>query len=183
MQRTLKILCLSIIVLTAFRGTVFRTIVKYQDIGNRSVVVITNDELIDKITAKSDTHISELNEIVKIAEQITIDELSFTSEKTTSNPNDLILSKKANCVGYSAMFNSIANFIIKRDGLQDEFEAHHKIGQLSLLGVNVHQYFDNTFFRDHDFNVIRNKKTGETYTTDPSLSDYLHISRIAKKNS
>jgi len=60
-------------------------------------------------------------------------------------------------------------------------EAKHQIGQLEFLGINLHQYFDNPFFKDHNFNTITDNKTHKTLAIDPSVSDYLWISKVALK--
>ena len=111
---------------------------------------------------------------------ITTEELHFITSRASNNPNDLINSKQANCIGYSAMFNSIANYLIKKNQLESKIEVQHKIGQLYLLGIDIHQFFDSPFFRDHDFNEIKNKETGEVISVDPSVSDYLWINSISK---
>ena len=61
-------------------------------------------------------------------------------------------------------------------------EAQHKIGHLSLLEMNLHQFFESAFFKDHDFNELNNKKTGQTISIDPSVSDYLWIKKSLKMN-
>ncbi len=62
-----------------------------------------------------------------------------------------------------------------------EVEATHKIGQLDFLGIDLHQFFESSFFKDHDFNQIRNLGTGEVILVDPSISDYLWINRVVSK--
>ena len=118
---------------------------------------------------------------MEIADKITKEELKFTTNRASNNPNELINTNQANCVGYSAMFNSIANYLIRKYKLQNEIKSEHKIGQLELFGINLHQFFESPFFRDHDFNEITNKISGEKIFIDPSVSDYLRIKRVAKK--
>ncbi|WP_025741814.1 hypothetical protein [Aquimarina pacifica] len=115
-----------------------------------------------------------------MADEITKTELKFTTNRASNNPNILINTRKANCVGYSAMFNSIANFLIKNNDLENKIKAEHKIGKLDFLGINIHQFFKGTFFRDHDFNELTNKETGKKIVIDPTVSDYLRINRITK---
>ena len=81
------------------------------------------------------------------------------------------------------MFNSIANQIIISKGLTREIESKHKIGKLELLGLNMHQFLKSPFFRDHDFNQLRNLKTGEEISIDPSLSDILWIEKVIIKSN
>ena len=61
---------------------------------------------------------------------------------------------------------------------QTEYKAEHKIGEIKLLGIDVHQYFDSQFYKDHDFNEVRNLVTGEKVSIDPTLSDYLRIETV-----
>lgn len=121
-----------------------------------------------------------MEEIAKIATGITGEELQFTMDHVSSNPNELIHANRANCVGYSAMFNSIANYLIRTNKLESEMEATHKIGKLSFWEFDLHQLFNSAFFRDHDFNELKNKKTGKVIFVDPSVNDYLMVTRITK---
>ncbi len=180
MNRTLKAIGIIILMLIIFRGSVYRLIIKYNEIGTRPEIEITNESLIEKIENKSANKKMGLKEIVNVAMDIKNKELKFTTNRASNNPNELMNTKLANCVGYSAMFNSIANHLIRMNELQSEMEAEHKIGQLELFGINLHQFFEDTFFRDHDFNEIIDKKTGDKISIDPSVSDCLCINRVAK---
>ncbi len=166
--------------LIIFRGFVYRLSVKYNEVGTRPEIEITNERLIEKIQNASAGKRIGANEIVKIACKVTSKELRFSTSQVSHDPNQLINTHRANCVGYSAMFNSIANYLIEVNGLSDEIRAEHKIGQLEFLGFNLHSIFDDPFFSDHDFNEIKVLNTGEVISVDPSVSDYLWISRISK---
>jgi len=181
MKKFLQIIVFSILVLILFRGTIYRFFIEYTEIGKREKLEITDEKLIQKIKNKSANRQLNLKSIVNIASEITREELSFTTNRISNNPNVLINLKQANCVGYSAMFNSIANYLISKNELQDEIEAEHKIAQLSILGINLHQFFDSPFFADHDFNEVKNIKTNELISIDPSVNDYLRINRINKR--
>lgn len=161
-----------------FRGIIYRFAINYRAIGTRTEIKITNKELIEKINIKSEGRKVNFKEILEIADEITNEELTFTINKASNNPNELINTKRANCVGYSAMFNSITNHLIRKKELENRIEASHKIGQLDLFGINLHQFFENSFFKDHDFNVIKNKETDEVISIDPSISDYLIIKTV-----
>jgi len=180
MNKILKITGLIILILIVFRGFIYRQIVNYTEIGLRDEIEITNRELIRKIEAKSKNRNIDLEIIAEIAEKITSEELNFTMNRTSNNPNVMIDTNQANCVGYSVMFNSISNYLIRMNKLQNQFEAKHKIGELDLLGINLHQFFESPFFRDHDFNDLTDKETGKIISVDPSLSDYFQIKRISK---
>ena len=89
------------------------------------------------------------------------------------------MSKKANCVGYAAMFNAIASYLIKKQGVENEYEVQHKIGKLDFLGIDLHQYSGSPFFKDHDYNIICNKITKEEVAVDASVADYLWVERVS----
>jgi len=180
MKKFLKIIGILILIIVLFREIIYRLAINYRTIGIRTEIEITNKELIKLIETKSKDREVDFKEILKIADEITIEELKFTIDRASNNPNELINTKKANCIGYSAMYNSITNYLIKQNRLQDKIEARHKIGQLDLFGINLHQFFENSFFKDHDFNEIENKETGQIILIDPSISDYLYIKRVSK---
>ncbi len=182
MKKFLKISGILILVLMLFRGVIFRLVIKYNDIGTRSVVVLTNKKLIEKIDRESDNIEIDIKSILSIANGITTEALGFTTGQASNNPNQLINSKQANCVGYSAMFNSIADYLIRKNNLQGEIKAEHKVGQLELFGINLHQYFESSFFKDHDYNELVDKKTGDKIAIDPTVSDYLWIKRVATRD-
>lgn len=185
MRRIKKLLVLfgiSILAMILLRGSIFRLVVKYNDVGNRSEVRLTDKSLIDKIENRSENGEHDLDGIVALAREITDEELTFTTSRASGNPNELFRTKRANCVGYAAMFNSIANYLIRKHQLQDELKAEHKVGQLDLLGIDLHQFFDSPFFRDHDYNLVVNKATGEIIAIDPTVSDYLWIGRVSERD-
>ena len=183
MKKAVKIIGLSILILVLFREMVFRKTIKYVEIGSRPEIEITNGKLIEKIERNSENKDFDLQEICELAADITKEELEFTTNRASNNPNELINTHQANCVGYSAMFNSIANFLIRKNKLTGEIEAKHRIGKLEIFGINLHQYFQSPFFKGHDFNEVTNKTTGERVFIDPSVSDYLLIKRVAKKQA
>jgi len=99
----------------------------------------------------------------------------------SNNPNKVWSDKKANCIGYSALFNSIVNHLIVQQDQERLYKARHLKGQLYFLGINVHPLFDSPFFKDHDFNEIENRMEGVKIYVDPSVSDYLGIKEIRSK--
>ncbi len=181
MKRFMVAVIVLLIVLTLFRGFIYRTIVKYDEIGTRSAIEISNPILLQLIESKIANKSIGFKEVIEISRDLTIEQLEFTTKDSSNDPNDLVYSKLANCIGYAAMFNSLANHLINENNLEEEIEAKHRIGKLNLLGIDLHQYFDNPFFKDHDFNDIINKSTGEIVSVDPSLCDYLMIHTISKK--
>jgi hypothetical protein len=182
MKKTRKIIGITILILILFRGFVYRLLINYNEIGTRTEIKITSQELINKIESQSSNRNIDFEGIISIANSVTNEQLRFTGNSASNNPNELINTNQANCIGYSAMFNSVANYLIKENELNQEIESKHKIGLLDLLGINLHQFFESSFFRDHDFNEMKNLKTGETILIDPSVSDYLWIKKVSSNS-
>ena len=72
--------------------------------------------------------------------------------------------------------------MLEKNRLSDLWVATPQIGQLYLMGKNIHPYFNSAFFKDHDFVIIENLKTGEIVAVDPSLHDYTGIQHVDLKN-
>lgn len=182
MNKLVKILVVFVVSSFILKGVIFRMCVKYKAIGERPIISITSQNLKARVESSTSMKSMDLKKIVDLAGRITLNELSFSSKKKSQNPNDLINSKEADCVGYAALFNSVANYLILKHQLQDEIIATHKIGQLNLFGVDVHPYINDPFFKDHDYNEIKNIKTGEVILIDPSLRDYTGVKWVVEKN-
>jgi len=181
MKKLLKIFVLIILSLILLRGIIYRQIIKYKSVGVRNEIVLTNQELIKRIENNINDDQISIKKIVNIARNITSKELKFTSKKTSVNPNKIGINSSTNCVGYSATFNSIVNYLIKKNHLEKSIKATHEIGKMELLGNDIHQYFKSPFFKDHDFNKVVNLETGETILIDPTINDYLGIKTVSLK--
>lgn len=160
-----------------FRGGVYRCLVEYVEVGQRTDIPITNRHLMDLIEQRSQNKPSNAEQLMSVAMDITCDHLQFTFAQTPSDPNTLVETHQANCVGYSAMFQSVVQYIIHKYQLEQQWQCKHLIGKLYVCGVDIHPCFDTPFFKDHDFNLIKNLQTGQTLYADPSTGDYLWIPR------
>jgi len=78
----------------------------------------------------------------------------------------------------ASFFITTCKYVLKKYNLEDKWIVQQQIGQLYFLGTNVHTYFNSSFFKDHDFVTIENKKTGEIIAVDPTVNDYLFIDNI-----
>ena len=177
---------ITILILTTvgllFRGWFYRHLVTYKSVGLRTNYSATNEKLTDYIDTSIDNQTNpEIEQIVKHGLSITSRQLNFTSNKNDIDPNKLITSKTAHCVGYASFFATTCNYLLKRYNLADRWTAKPQIGQLYFLGTNIHKYFNSAFFKDHDFVTIENKKTGEILAVDPTANDYLRIDFITYK--
>lgn len=180
LKRTIGILSIIILIVIIFRGPLYRSFIKYQPVQKRTDYAITNPELIsvcelNGILGKD----SSINDIIRKSLQITSEQLDFTFSKVASNPNELVNAHKANCIGYAAFFTVVCNYQFNELKYSGNWVATHYKGQLYLLGVNIHPYINSSFFKDHDFVIIENTSTGETYAVDPAVNDYFGVDFIA----
>ena len=161
-----------------FRGWVYRCLVTYEAIGQRRNYVASDSSLINHINATERNDVIDIKKIINTSLSLTSRQLKFTTGNNDEDPNKLIYSKNANCVGYAAFFSATCNQLFEKNSLVDEWSAQPQIGQLYCLGINVHPYFKSAFFKDHDFVIVKNKKTGQTLAVDPSLNDYTGIEYV-----
>ncbi|BDS11559.1 hypothetical protein [Aureispira anguillae] len=182
LKRTLKVVGFLLVLTLIFRGWIFRQSISYTPIGTRNHIKLTDKKLIAtlKLEQEKQTNTS-LDEIIKIARNKTNENLSFTTEKSSRNPNQALKVGKANCIAYSALFNSIANYLINAQNLETKYKAIHWIGKIDFMGIDLHQFFESTFFKQHDYNEILNLETGEKIHIDPTISDYLKIHSVSSK--
>lgn len=159
-----------------FRGWFYRHLITYRSIGLRTNYAANNDELIRCINSSTKKlKEADIKHIIKLGLSISSNQLRFTASKNDIDPNKLIQSKTAHCVGYAAFFSTTCNYLLAKYNLANTWTAKPQVGQLYFIGINVHPYFNTPFFNDHDFVTIENKTTGQVYAVDPTLSDYLHI--------
>lgn len=165
-----------------FRGWIYRHVITYKSMGQRANYSATNNKLIDFIEKSvANNNNSDIKEIIEQSLSITSHQLNFTACKNDNDPNKLICSKTAHCVGYAAFFSTTCNYLIKKQNISDTWTAKPQIGQLYLFGSNIHKYFSSPFFEDHDFVIIENNKTGEVFAVDPTVNDYLCIDYVTYK--
>lgn len=182
-MKIIKRIFLTILILTAvgllFRGWFYRHLVTYKSVGIRTNYIATDEKLTKYFDSNIDKQSElEIEQIIKLGLSITSRQLNFTANKNDIDPNKLISSKTAHCVGYALFFSTTCNYLLKKYNLSDKWTAKPRIGQLYFLNTNIHKYFNSSFFKDHDFVTIENKTTGEIYAVDPTLNDYLCIDFI-----
>lgn len=182
LKRTVITIFLLGVVGFLLRGWVYRNVVTYKSLGLRTNYVATHEALVGYIHANT-SHLEEpsVGEIIDLGLTITAKQLYFTAGKNDIDPNQLISSKAAHCVGYSTFFAASCNHLLQENGLSDRWVAQPHIGQLYFLGTNVHRYLNSAFFKDHDFVTIENKTTGEMFAVDPTVYDYFKIGFVSYK--
>lgn len=158
------------------RNWLFWQLFSYQALGDRPAYAIKNPELRTYIETEWPANSGKSPRLIlKKALQLSARQLHFTAARNHNDPNLLIDSHSAHCVGYAAFTTTICNELLQRHQLNAEWKAEARVGQIYFLGINVHPYFRSAFFKDHDFVVLRNLKTGEELATDPTVYDYLGI--------
>lgn len=178
----LTILILTIIGLLS-RGWIYRHLVTYESLGPRTNYSATDTMLVKFIIANSAKQADpEIEDIIKLSLSITSNQLNFSSDKNDIDPNRLISSRTAHCVGYASFFATTCNYLLAKNNLAHKWMAQPQVGQLYFLGTNIHKYFNSSFLKDHDFVTIENKETGEIFAVDPTVNDYLKIDFITYKN-
>ncbi|MCC6281943.1 MAG: hypothetical protein IT262_15170 [Saprospiraceae bacterium] len=182
-MKTLKKIALTLLILVTtvatFRGCIYRQIIAYQSVGPRTNYTSTDRQLIQYIETNTGAGQNlSIEDIVQLANNLTSRQLHFTASDNDTDPNQLIHSKAAHCVGYAAFFATTCNYLLKKYHLDATWTAQPNIGKLYLLGENIHRYFDSPFFRDHDFVVVKNKVTGEVFAVDPTVHDCLFIHNV-----
>ena len=163
------------------KGNAYRILFNYESIGIREQYSLNDNKLIHDINKELEGRSLNINQAIKLALEKTNDCLEFSSIQISNNPNELINSKKANCIGYSTLFNSILSHIITTQENLSEYQSTHQIGKIRFLGFNIHSLFNNNFFKDHDYNEIVNMKTLKKICVDPSLNDYLGIETVTRR--
>ncbi len=179
LRHTLIFIALIIIIVILFRRNIYRQIITYKSISERTIYEATNKEFLNYIdretTLKQDV---EIEKLIKNCLSITSDHLNFTSGQNDTDPNKLFNTKTAHCIGYASFLAAACNYLIQKNELKDIWIAKPQIGQVYLFKTNIHNYFSTPFFKDHDFVIIENLNTGEKYAVDPSMHDYLRIDFI-----
>lgn len=121
-----------------------------------------------------------VEEVIDLSLKITDRHLHYRFQKSSVDPNEICKTGSTHCVGYSAFFNTTFNYLIQKNKISG-WTTSQCYGGLFLFNINLNKLFDSPFFRDHDFNSIRNQKTGENIYVDPTVFDYLGIDRINAK--
>jgi hypothetical protein len=169
-----------LLIIFILRGPLYRCFFSYEKCSERqshSVTSVLLEEYIDSVAGIK--RLESVERIVELSHQITSDQLSFQASRSEINPNKLYPNNRTHCVGYSAFYTAVCNYLLKQNGFADSFQCRAYCGQIHFLGYNVHILFDSAFFADHDFNCIQNASGSEKYFTDPTLYDYLRIAYVS----
>jgi len=176
----LLLLLLLGITIVLFRTYLFCTFITYKSIGQHASYVATDKALINCIEKEIvNGKKMTIPQIIALSLELTAKELTFTGGKNHNDPNTLIHTKNAHCVGYAAFLATTCNYLLKKSQIANEWIAKPHIGQLYFLGVNIHPYFNTPFFKDHDFVIVENLKTKERVAIDATVFDYGKIDKVS----
>ena len=133
-------------------------------------------EAIDEVLIDYILTVNNQGKIVSVKPLIyDLPDLKFTFQRASNNPNKIVLTGKGNCIGYAALFSAVANYLINKAEGQDRFQSKHLVGKLDFLGIDLNALFTSPFYKNHDYNLIEDKKTGVVLLIDPSIDDYLYL--------
>ena len=178
LKKYIKNACIVFVLLFICKGFLYRKLVNYTKIDTRENYAITNENLLQTVeTAIKDKELA-IDDIIKLSLEITTKQLHFEVAEASNNPNINFTTQKAHCVGYASLCNSIGNYILREKNLAEIYEFKHVVGTIEFLGYNVNDIIQNPFFKDHDYNEILNKETGEKQFIDASVYDYTWIKRM-----
>ena len=175
MKKALKITAIILVILFLFRGVLYRYTITYTPIKERKSIPLIDKKVIAAIEKEIGSEQLDLQKIVNISTKITNQYLKFTFQRASNNPNKIVLTGKGNCIGYAALFSAVANYLINKAEGQDRFQSKHLVGKLDFLGIDLNALFTSPFYKNHDYNLIEDKKTGVVLLIDPSLDDYLYL--------
>lgn len=179
-KRSFLSILILVTILCILRGWLYRNIVTYKSIGQRQVYLPRDKKLISSFEANVDDNKKiDIKGIIEFGLSSTAKHLHYSVNPKTNDPNKLIYTKTAHCVGYSSFFATTCNYLLKKYNLDKDWKAKPQIAQLFIFKTNIHQFFSSSFFKDHDIVLIENQSTGETFAVDPTMNDYLYIDYIS----
>ena len=177
-KRTMLAIVITVTAGFIFREWLYRNLITYKSIGQRSVYLITNNKLTTSIDMNMGKKSLDIKDVIKMGLSVTSRQLNFTTTRNDNDPNKLIYSRTAHCIGYASYFATTCNYLLMKNGLAGQWHVKHQIGQLFFLGININKCINTSFFKDHDFVIIENKKTGEIFAVDPTVNDYFFINFV-----
>lgn len=149
----------------------FKLFVYYEFKSYRKLTTVPAS-ILDK-DKKVDSNNIRVDIIVEDCLKQTARDLKFTFSTSSSNPLELKNTQKANCIGYAQYFTYLFN-----KNTSSLWQAKPVIGEIKMYKINLNKVINHPFFKEHDFVIISNLKTGEKFAIDPVVYDYFHIKSI-----
>jgi hypothetical protein len=181
-QRIVIRLFIFLLVLYVFKGFLYRNLVRYKEIQQRPFIEIENKTIKNDLNEwLNQNSTATIDEIMNFAADYVTKHIQYTFGKCTTNPNKILTEdRKTNCIGYSASLHAVVTYLINQKGLSNNVKSEHKVGHLYLLGFNIHGLFQDASFKDHDYNVITDKRNHKRYVFDPTLYANLGILNVTE---
>jgi hypothetical protein len=153
-----------------------RDMLRYRPLRRRASLPLSQRAARKRITSWAAAHRdASLDEMIRFALDFTSDALTFVFDKAERTPDGVLRRARANCVGYAALFNAVLTELFRQRGLSSRYRTEHWVAKISFAGKSLHTLLESPFFRDHDYNRVRDLKTGRTLSVDPSLYEYAGI--------
>ncbi|MDR2954738.1 MAG: hypothetical protein LBV43_06635 [Prevotella sp.] len=167
------------------RGNIYQMIVKYEDDGNRKSYDIKNDALMTVINQSlpNDETLDltiDVDQIIDISLGLTSDLLEYVPESKEKEPQKTFVAGYADYIGFAAFNASIADYLLKRFGMNKEWEVKPKKAKLYIFGANKTKKAQDGWFKDHDIVVFKNKTTKEEIYVDPSAYKSFGVGKVNK---
>lgn len=160
-----------------FRGPLFRAIVHYEVIGERTVNG-SADRYGNEVQPNVESATGNVDPVINAALDSTARWLHFTTGHASSDPQMLRAGDGANCIGYANLFVDMLDRERLNHGLYKRYKVEHLIGQLHIGRFNIHQLFNSPFWKDHDIVRVTDLEEGSMIYIDPTLYDAIGIVRV-----
>lgn len=174
-----------IALLFLFRGNVYQMVVKYEDAGNRKSYTVKDEAFAAFINRNlpNDESLDEnidIEQIIDLSLDVTVKTLDYSAEASENDPQKTLMEGYANYIGYAAFTATVGDYLLKRFGLNKEWEAKPKKAKLYMFGTNKTKKAPDGWYKDHDFVVFKNKTTKEEIYVDPSAYESYGTKRVDK---
>jgi hypothetical protein len=182
-KRSFFVFFILIVAIFCFKGPLYRAIITYQEVDERPQISIKNPHIQQALDHWTTGHKdADLEQIIHFTASYCSKNLLFTLGKCSMDPNQILMGKnQTNCVGYSASLHAILSYILAQKGWTTKVKSEHKVGQLYFFKINLHQFFKDPAFKDHDYNVITDLETKERYVIDPTVRDYFGVKWVRER--
>lgn len=184
--RTAVVFAIVFIAVFLMKGIIYRMAIKYEDGGGRKSYELKDEKLTAYINQSLPNDESlddnmDIETVIDLSLAITTDALDFSDVYNDNEPLKAFENGGANSVGYAAFTAATANYLLKRFGMDKEWDVKPKKGKLYLFGNNMSKKAKEGWFKDHDFVVFKNKNTKEEIYVDPTAFDYLGVRVVDKR--
>ncbi|MFV0420281.1 MAG: hypothetical protein ACK5KT_16335 [Dysgonomonas sp.] len=168
-----------------FRGNVYQMMVKYEDAGNRKSYTVKDEAFATFINRNlpNDESLDEnidIEQIIDFSLDMTVKTLDYLGEASETDPQKTLMEGYANYVGYAAFTATVGDYLIKRFGLNKEWEVKPKKAKLYMFGTNKTKKALDGWYKDHDFVVFKNRATKEEIYVDPAAYESYGTKRVDK---